>query len=165
MNHELLTAIANLMENKWNPEMQHTMRDIVSSELKPELMDSVRDMVNNELKPDLMDNMRDMVNNELEPKLMNSVRDMVNNELKPNFMLSMSQMMDNKLKPVNERLKKIELTQENDILPRLRNIEECYTSTYKRYQKEVERLDAQQDDIDILKKVVSNHSEKLQRLA
>lgn len=112
-----------------------------------------------------MDSMREVVYNELKPDLMDSMRDLVYNELKPDLMLSMSQMMDNKLKPVNDRLKKIELTQENEIMPRLRNIEECYTSTFKRYQTGVERIDAQQDDIDILKKVVANHSEKLQRLA
>lgn len=149
MDHELLNAISDLMENKWNPGMLHAMSDMVNNELKPDLMDFMRDVMYNELKPDLMDSMRNVVYN----------------ELKPDLMLSMSQMMDNKLKPVNERLKKIELTQENDILPRLRNIEECYTSTFKRYQIGVERLDAQQDDIDILKKVVANHSEKLQRLA
>lgn len=40
---------------------------------------------------------------------------MTDNEL----LLAMSDMLDKKLKPVNDRLKKIELTQENDILPRL----------------------------------------------
>ena len=54
------------------------------------------------------------------------------------LLLAISDIMDKKLKPVNDRLKKIELTQENDILLRLKNIESCYTSTYKRYQTGVE---------------------------
>lgn len=54
---------------------------------------------------------------------------MTDNEL----LLAMSDMLDKKLKPVNDRLKKIELAQENDILPRLQNIEACYTSTFKRF--------------------------------
>ena len=74
-------------------------------------------------------------------------------------------MLDKKLKPVNDRLKKIELTQENDILPRLQNIESCYTSTYKRYQTGVEQIEAMQADIEILKKVVTDHSEKLQKIS
>lgn len=49
---------------------------------------------------------------------------MTDNEL----LLSISDILDKKLKPVNDRLKKIELTQENDILPRLQNIESCYHS-------------------------------------
>lgn len=86
---------------------------------------------------------------------------MTDNEL----LLAISDMFDKKLKPVNDRLKKIELTQENDILPRLQNIEACYTSTYKRYQTGIEQIEAMQADIDVMKSVIREHSEKLQKLA
>ena len=86
---------------------------------------------------------------------------MTDNEL----LLAISSMLDKKLKPVNDRLKKIELTQENDILPRLQNIEACYTSTYKRYQTGIEQIEAMQADIDVMKSVIREHSEKLQKLA
>ncbi len=86
---------------------------------------------------------------------------MSDNEL----LLAISDMMDKKLKPVNERLKKIELTQENDILPRLQNIESCYLSTYKRYQTGVEQIDAMQADIDVIKNVLIEHSKKLQKIS
>ena len=45
------------------------------------------------------------------------------------LLLAISSMLDKKLEPINDRLKRIELTQENDILPRVQNIESCYTST------------------------------------
>lgn len=86
---------------------------------------------------------------------------MTDNEL----LLAISDTLDKKLKPVNDRLKKIELTQENDILPRLQNIEACYTSTYKRYQTGAEQIEAIQTDIEIIKKVVAEHSEKLQKIS
>jgi len=86
---------------------------------------------------------------------------MTDNEL----LLAISNMIDQKLKPINDRLKRIELTQENDILPRLQNIESCYTSTFKRYQSSVEQIESMQADIDVLKHVVTEHSEKLQKLA
>lgn len=86
---------------------------------------------------------------------------MTDNEL----LLSISDMLDKKLKPVNDRLKKIELTQENDILPRLQNIEACYTSTYKRYQTGIEQIDSMQADIDVMKSVIREHSEMLQKMA
>ncbi len=86
---------------------------------------------------------------------------MTDNEL----LLAISDMLDKKLKPVNDRLKKIELTQENDILPRLQNIEARYTSTYKRYQTGIEQIEAMQADIDVMKSVIREHSEKLQKLA
>ncbi len=49
---------------------------------------------------------------------------MTDNEL----LLAISDMLDKKLKPINDRLKKIELTQANDILPRFQNIESFYLS-------------------------------------
>ena len=86
---------------------------------------------------------------------------MTDNEL----LLTMSDLLDKKLKPVNDRLKKIELTQENDILPRLQNIESCYISTFKRYQTGIEEMEAMQADMEVMKSVIREHSEKLQRLA
>ena len=66
---------------------------------------------------------------------------------------------------LDEKLKPIHLTQENEILPRLQNIENCYTSTYNRYSKGINQLDAIQTDVDILKKGVTEHSEKLQKIS
>jgi len=86
---------------------------------------------------------------------------MTDNEL----LLAISDMMDKKLKPVNDRLKKIELTQENDILPRLQNIESCYTSTYKRYQSGINQIESMQADIDVMKSVIREHSQKLQNIS
>ena len=86
---------------------------------------------------------------------------MTDNEM----LLTISEMLDKKLKPVNDRLKRIELTQENEILPRLQNIESCYTSTYKRYQTGTEQIDVIQADIEVIKSVVREHSEKLQKIS
>ena len=69
------------------------------------------------------------------------------------------------LENVKCRLEKIELMQENDILPRLQNIETCYTDTYRRYSKGIEQLETLQSDVDILKKVVSEHSKRIPQLA
>ncbi len=86
---------------------------------------------------------------------------MTDNEL----LLAISNMLDKKLEPINDKLKRIELTQENDILPRLQNIESCYTSTYDRYKNSVADYEAMKQDISIMKQVIAEHSEKLQRLA
>ena len=67
---------------------------------------------------------------------------------------------------INEgHMLKVELLLENDMLPRLQNIEACYTSTYRRYQFRTEQIDTMQEDVDVLKKVVQEHSEMLLRLA
>lgn len=59
----------------------------------------------------------------------------------------------------------IKLFQENILLPRLNTIEACYTDTYRRYQRDCDRMETVFDDVDLLKKVVAEHSEKLQKLA
>lgn len=86
---------------------------------------------------------------------------MTDNEL----LLALSDMLDKKLKPIDERTKRLEITLENDVLPRLQNIEACYTSTYKRYQDGSDHIDAMKSDIEIMKKVITEHSEKLQKIS
>ncbi len=97
---------------------------------------------------------------------------MTDNEL----LLAISDMLDSKLdsqlKPIENRLDRIEnkvtnisLTLENDIRPRLNTIESCSTDTYNRYKDYADKMDAAIADIELLKKVVSEHSEKLQKLA
>ena len=110
---------------------------------------------------------------------------MSNDEL----LIQISEMFDEKLKPINKRfdqmdarvdqldakidnvreeahseIKHIRLLLENDVLPRLQNIESCYTDTYERYAVSTEKIDAMQTDINLLKNVVSEHSRKLQNI-
>ena len=79
---------------------------------------------------------------------------MTDNEM----LLAFSDILDKKLKPVYDRMKGIESTLQNDILPRIQNIESCYTSTYKRYKAGVEQIDGMQSDIDVIKSVIKEHS-------
>ena len=107
-------------------------------------------------------------------------------------LLAISQMMeemldrklDERLKPIEHELKslkaevdglkkevdtlkteihQIKLFQENIIMPRLNDIEACYTSTYQRYKDHADRMEQTYEDVALLKKVVASHSEMLQR--
>lgn len=80
-------------------------------------------------------------------------------------LLAISQLLDSKVKPLKDDVKAINLTLENDVLPRLQNIESCYTSTHKRYQSGISQIEAMQTDIDVMKKVITEHSKQLQKLA
>lgn len=89
---------------------------------------------------------------------------MTDNEL----LLEISKMLDPIRKDINEiksRVKKIELSQENNVIPRLNTIESCYTSTFDKYKDSVEDYEAIKQDISIMKKVITEHSEKLQRIS
>ncbi len=85
-------------------------------------------------------------------------------------LLAISQLLDTKLdarlQPIENRLKRIEVDLlENNVIPRLNTIESCYTDTYNRYKDYADKMEAAFADIELLKKVVSEHSEKLQKLA
>lgn len=75
------------------------------------------------------------------------------------------QVMMNRIQAIENGLHNVKLFQENVIVPRLDTIEACYIGTYQRYQNQADRMEAAYDDIDLLKKVAAEHSEKLQKLA
>ena len=60
---------------------------------------------------------------------------------------------------------RIELNQENVILPRLQTIESCYTSTYRRYKESVEDYETIKQDVSILKEIAIEHSKKIQKIS
>lgn len=78
-------------------------------------------------------------------------------------LLAISQLFDSKLEPIRKDILDIKITQENDILPRLQNIESCYTSTFKRYQSGINQIESMQTDIKIMKKVIAEHSENCKK--
>lgn len=80
-------------------------------------------------------------------------------------LLSLSNLLDSKIDPLKKDIRQIQMEIENDIIPRLQNIESCYTSTYRRYESGVHQLETMVSDVHILKAVVSEHSQKLQQLA
>lgn len=86
---------------------------------------------------------------------------MTDNEL----LLAMSNLFDKKLKPIENKITAIELTLENEIFPRLQNIESCYTGTYNRYKNGVSELETMREDMSIIKQVVSEHSKVLKNMA
>ena len=85
-------------------------------------------------------------------------------------LLAISQLLDTKLdarlKPIENQLKRIEVDLlEDKAIPRLNTIESCYTDTYNRYKDYADKIEAAFADIELLKKVVSEHSEKLQKIS
>ena len=59
----------------------------------------------------------------------------------------------------------LKLQNENEIIPRLQNIEACYTSTFNRYKNSVDGYEAMQSDIELLKEISRERSEKLQMIS
>ena len=84
-------------------------------------------------------------------------------------LLAISNLMDDKLNshlsPIGNRVTNIELTLENNVIPRLQNIESCYTSTYNWYRNDADKIESTCADVELLKKIVAEHSQKLQKIS
>lgn len=149
-DHELLLAISNMLDAKLKAELQA---------LKAELHDEIQ-AVRTELLGEIQ-----TVRTELHEEV-RSVRAEVQ-ELRAEVQEVKAELKEVKAEQrvLKEELHRIKLYQENVIMPRLNTIEACYTGTYRRYASYVEKMEATFRDVEVLKIVVAEHSEKLQKLA
>ena len=90
-------------------------------------------------------------------ELLLSISNMIDDKLDA----KLNSVFDAKLKPIEKRLIRIETILESNILPRLQNIESCYVATYERYQNAADKMEGVASDVELLKRVVAEHSEKL----
>ena len=113
---------------------------------------AISNLLDSKLKP--IENKLDNVENRLDS--VENKLDSVENKL---------DNVENRLDSVENRLDTIELTLENDIKPRLDTIESCYTDTYERYKNYADKMEGTFTDIEIMEKVIAEHSEKLQKIS
>lgn len=144
-DNELLLALSEMMDRK------------LDARLKP--IESNLQDVRNEVK-NIRNEVKDIRNDVKDIK--NDVQD-VRNEIKD--IRNEVQDVRNEIKNVKNEVHSFNLFQENAILPRLETIESCYTDTYQRYKNYADRMESAFADIDLLKKVVREHSAKLEKVS
>ena len=66
---------------------------------------------------------------------------------------------------MDRRVKHVELTVENRMLPVLPDLRSCYEDTYERYRKWADHLEGMNQDVILLKRTVTEHSKKLEQLS
>lgn len=59
------------------------------------------------------------------------------------------------MKDVKQRVTNLEVTQETEIIPRLKEIESCYLDTYKRYQDGSDDIDSLKTDVTMIKRFLA----------
>lgn len=62
---------------------------------------------------------------------------------------------------LDSEIKNVKLCLENVMLPRLQNIEACYTSTFERYKAYAEKYERLESDVEVVKSVVRKHNQIL----
>ncbi len=66
---------------------------------------------------------------------------------------------------LEKEVRRNSLILENDVLPRLQTIEKLYVDSSKIYMEKVKQIDDMQNDIDTMKVVIQEHSEKLEKIS
>ena len=147
-DNELLLAISNIMDKKLEP-IQEQLEEHTR---KFEVIDRRFDAIDERL--DRMDERLDRMDERLDR--MDERLDAMDKRM---------DKIEKNVDSIDKRLKKVELCQENVVLPRLQNIEACYLSTYERYKIGITKIDAMQTDIAVIKSVLSEHGEKLKKIS
>ncbi len=154
-NNELLLSISDMIDSKLNAGLRLMKNEM--QDMKGELQTELRTMEQG-LRSDMQ---------KMEQGLRSDMQKM-EQELRSD-MQTMEQGLRSDMKKMEQELKSdihmLKLCQENLILPRLNTIESCYTDTYRRYRDDADQMEAVSADVDIMKKVIAEHSQMLQKLA
>ncbi len=172
-NNELLLSISDMIDSKLNAGlrlMKNEMQDM-KGELQTELRTMEQGLKSDmqKMEQGLRSDMQEM-ERELRSDIQELRSDMQTMEqgLRSD-MQTMEQGLRSDMQKMEQELKSdihmLKLCQENLILPRLNTIESCYTDTYRRYRDDADQMEAVSADVDIIKKVIAEHSQKLQKLA
>jgi len=153
LTNEDLLAISDLMDMKLNPIKNElsAIPNLIDRKLQPIKYDlsAIPNLINRKLQP---------IKNDL-----SAIPNLIDRKLQPieNDLLATS----NSIQSIKNEIKMIRDILENNVIPKLSTIESCYLSTFERYAANTVIMEFQQADVEILKKVVIEHSEKLHKIS
>lgn len=137
----LLGEISGMLEN-----MQNSLRTEIAE---------TRDSLQNSLRAEIAET-RDSLQNSLRAEIAET-RDSLQNSLRAEI----AETRDS----LQSQLTQINLTLEQNVVPRLNTIESCYVSTYERYSQGINQLESIQSDILVMKDVIMKHSTQLAKIS
>lgn len=136
-----------------------------------EMLSAIEELLEEKLEQKLDEKLEQKLEEKLDQKL-NQKFEKLEEKLDQKFDEKLDRKFDEKLQPIYERLDNLEADMkyvkvvqlENNIIPRLNTIEACYMDTSRRYMESTEQISTMKADIEVLKSVVSEHSQKLSRI-
>ena len=168
-NNELLLSISDMIDSKLNAGLRLMKNEM--QDMKGELQTELRTMEQG-LKSDMQKMEQGLRSDmqEMERELRSDIQELRSDmQTMEQGLRSDMQKMEQELRSDIQELRSdihmLKLCQENLILPRLNTIESCYTDTYRRYRDDADQMEAVSADVDIMKKVIAEHSQRLQKLA
>ena len=148
----LLGEISGMLENMQNSlrtEIAET-RDSLQRSLRAEIAET-RDSLQNSLRAEIAET-RETLHAEIA-----ETRDSLQSSLRAEI----AETRDS----LQSQLTQINLTLEQNVVPRLNTIESCYVSTYERYSQGINQLESIQSDILVMKDVIMKHSTQLAKIS
>ena len=165
LTNEDVLMISDLLDVKFDTqskvieEQQKQFREEICSEMQKAMLELRREFHNEtqSLRTELQGEIQSL-RTELQGEIQ-SLRTELQGEIQ-NLRIELQEQINGLKTDVRD----IKLLLENDIKPRLSNIESCYVDTYKRYSLGVIEMESIRSDVDLLKKVAKEHSNKLKNI-
>lgn len=134
-----------------------------------ELLSAISELLDEKLEQKLEEKLDEKLEQKLEEKLEQKLDEKLEQKLDEKLEKVLDEKFEQKLNPrferIEQRLTNIELHLENVTDKNIALLAENYVPAAKRYEKSSAQIESMQTDIDLLKKVVAEHSQKLQVLA
>ena len=165
-NQELLLAISDMLDQKFEKELRPIKDDIC--ELKTDVKELQSDVT--ELQSDVKELRSDVTELQSDVKeLRSDVTELQSDvkELRSDVTELQSDVteLQNDVTKLQENVHGIHLYLENEVDYKISLLAENYVPAAKRFEQSASRINAVEEDVGILKTVVAQHSKMLQRLA
>ena len=158
-NQELLLAISDMLDQKFETELRPIKDDIC--ELKTDVKELRSDVT--ELQSDVKELQSNMTELQSDVKELQSNVTEVQNDVKE--LRSDVTELQSDMTKLQENVHGIHLYLENEVDYKISLLAENYVPAAKRFEQSASRIDAVEEDVGILKTVVTQHSKMLQQLA
>ena len=162
-NQELLLAISDMLDQKLDQKFETELRPIKDDicELKADVKELRSDVT--ELQSDVKELQSNMTEVQSDVKELQSNMTEVQNDVKE--LRSDVTELQSDMTKLQENVHGIHLYLENEVDYKISLLAENYVPAAKRFEQSASRIDAVEEDVGILKTVVTQHSKMLQQLA
>lgn len=73
--------------------------------------------------------------------------------------------LESRMGSLEKEVRRNSILLENEVLPRVQTIEKMYVGSSRNFMEKVAQIDSMQNDIDVMKVVIQEHSEKLEKIS
>lgn len=122
-------------------------------------------MVDQELLVAISNLLEEKLEEKLEAKLQPIRRDIAELKADVSKLKADNRRLHARMDSLEKEVRRNSIILENEVLPRLQTIEQCYVESSRIFIEKSEQIDTMQDDIDVMKIVIQEHSHSLEKIS